>query len=415
MELRLDRLLDDLRDRQADVLAAIDADPLLLHRSAGGLVLANASKKLYTPAAQHQLYAKGVVYRRDPFRLVSLPLVKIYNVGERGVNAADLASVAAEPGVRLRFLRKMDGSLIQAFRDAGRLVFTTRGMIEGAAGGERDEDELPHFDYLAAARRIASALYPKVFDLPEGRTLLFELIHPDARKITSYGDRADLVLLAAFDRAGCRYLPYDELLTVAGDFGLAAVDMLTPPGDDLAAQIDGLLASLKGTDEEGSVVCLEHADRVVYRVKVKTPDYLQLMRLMAFCTYDRTVEMIDGRGITSWEQLEATLQEQGKNHVPEEVLVYYREHWERFAAYLADLERVRAWAVGQQDGIDALIGGRAGKEPGAYRRAYAGEATRRKHPALLFAALDGRLDTPRLRKLLPTPEDAAAVPGERHP
>ena len=85
MELRLDRLLADLRDHPEAVLAAIDADPLLLKRQSGDLVLANASQALYTPMEQHQLYAKGIVYKRDPYKLVSLPLVKIYNAGERAV------------------------------------------------------------------------------------------------------------------------------------------------------------------------------------------------------------------------------------------------------------------------------------------------------------------------------------------
>src|SRR5262245_66514602 len=116
MELRLDRLLDHLRHDAAAILAAIDADPLLLKRTCGDLVLANPTKILYTPVEQHQLYAKGIVYRRDPFRLVSLPLVKIYNVGEKDVSTADLTALAAEPGVRAHFLRKLDGSLVQAFR-----------------------------------------------------------------------------------------------------------------------------------------------------------------------------------------------------------------------------------------------------------------------------------------------------------
>src|SRR5262245_31237633 len=153
MELRIDRLLADLRDRPAEILGAIDADPLLLRRESGGLVLANAGARLYTPQEQHQLYAKGIVYQRDPYRLVSLPLLKIYNVGERDVTAAQLAGLTQEEGVRLRFLRKFDGSLIQVFRHGGRAWFTTRGMIEGGrwSFNEEDEDRLPHFDFLAEA------------------------------------------------------------------------------------------------------------------------------------------------------------------------------------------------------------------------------------------------------------------------
>src|SRR5262245_51397125 len=141
MELRLDRLLSDLRQRPEAILAAIDADPMLLKRTSGGLVLANASQALYTPTAQHQLYAKGIIYRRDPYRLVSLPLIKIYNAGERNVAIADLALLADQLDVRPRFLRKMDGSLIQVFRADGRVWFSTRGMLEGARWRWDEDDE----------------------------------------------------------------------------------------------------------------------------------------------------------------------------------------------------------------------------------------------------------------------------------
>src|SRR6185437_3730257 len=100
---------------------AIDTDPLLLKRTSGELVLANPSRALYTPQATHQLYAKGIVYRRSPYRLVSLPLVKIYNLGERDVTVNELAALCAEPNVHMRFLRKIDGSLIQVFRHDGRV------------------------------------------------------------------------------------------------------------------------------------------------------------------------------------------------------------------------------------------------------------------------------------------------------
>ena len=202
--------------RHRDVLRAIDADPLLLKREGCGLVLANASKELYTPQQEHQLYAKGIVFRRDPYRLVSLPLIKIYNLGERNVTAADLAALASGPNVRLHFLRKFDGSLIQVFRAEGRVWFTTRGMIEGAyvRGGGEDGEGGEKFDYLGAARRLAEERYPQLLADPhllDGRTLLFELIHPDSPKITDYGDRADLVLIAAFNQKQIGYLPYAEV------------------------------------------------------------------------------------------------------------------------------------------------------------------------------------------------------------
>jgi hypothetical protein len=417
MELRLDRLLFDLRHRAAEFLAAIDADPLLIKRTSGELVLANASKVLYTPQAQHQLYAKGIVYRRDPYRLVSLPLIKIYNVGERDVSVVDLSSLGAEAGVSLRFLRKIDGSLIQVFHADGRVWFSTRGMLEGARWrfDEQAEEPVPDFDYLAATRQLAQLRYPQLLDNPEvlqGRTLLFELIHPQARIVTNYGDRAELIFLGCFDHERFAYLGYDEVVRLAKRFGLTVVDALSPAGADLSAQIDSLLASLQGTDQEGSVVCFERGDEIIYRVKVKSPEYLQLMRLMAFCTYERTVEVIDAHPEwRTWDDLKAYLQAQGREHVPEEVLVYYREHWDRFQAYLADLERLRQWGLSECARIDAEIGGKEGRAPGEYRKLFAARAVGSPYSGLLFAALDGRLDVERLRKAFHSDTEAREAIG----
>jgi hypothetical protein len=415
MELRLDRLLRELRDRAEEILAAIDRDPLLLRRASGPLVLANAGKDLFTPQRPHHLYAKGIVYRRDPYRLVSLPLVKIYNVGERDVTVADLAGLAAE-GARVRFLRKLDGTLVQAFRAEGRTWFTTRSMIEGDvpppggadAAGESLRDE---FDYLVAVRRLAERRYPRLVEEPallEGRTLTFEFLHPAARIVTHYGDREDLVLLAAFDHARPRYLPHAELLALAEARGLTAVDTLVPRGGSRPEQIEDLLGSLAGTDQEGSVLNFERGDEVVYRVKVKSPDYLRLTRQMALCTYDRTVELAGGAaGLHSWEEVEASLRAAGRAEVPEELLPYYREHYERFAAYLADCERLRQWADEAARRLEAELGGRAGRDPRAFRKAFAARAGGLPHAGLIFAALDGRLDLARVRAYAATPQEAA--------
>jgi hypothetical protein len=410
MELRLDRLLADLRERPDDVLAAIDADPLLVKRASGGLVLANAGPLLYTPQQQHQLYAKGIVYRREPYRLVSLPLIKVYNVGERDVTVAGLAELAGEPGVRLRFLRKYDGSLVQVFRADGRVWFTTRGMLEGAAGRSDDAEDRGDFDYLGTARGLAEQCYPALLSAPElleGRTLLFELIHPAARKVTNYGERADLVLLAAFDQARLAYLDCARVAELGRAHGLTVVDALSPSGATLAEQVDALLASLEGTDEEGSVVCFERGDEVIYRVKVKSPDYLRLMRLMANCTYEATVALVDAHpGVQAWADLEAVLQEQGRERVPEEVLAFYRQHYERFREYLRDLEELRSWAARACDAIDAGLGGVGERGTAAYRKAFAARATNCPLAGLLFAQLDGRLDVARLRKAVRSPEEA---------
>jgi hypothetical protein len=422
MDLRLDRLLSKLRHNAAAILEAIDRDPLLLKRQSGPLVLANASQALYTPQQEHQLFAKGIVYRRDPYRIASLPLVKIYNLGERDVTVAELAALMGEPNVRLRFLRKIDGSLIQVFRHDGRIWFTTRGMIEGASprtspstGGTPVplSEDASEFDYLGTARRLAAERYPCLLDdaeLLDGRTLIFELIHPLAKKVTDYGQRSDLILLGCLNVPLLSYAPYSEVAAVAKKHGLTIVDALSPRGGTLAEQIEDLLAILAGTDQEGSVLHFENAQEVIYRVKVKSPDYLRLMRAMAECTYENLVALMDDNPhLTSWQEVEAFLRALGRETVPEEVLDFYRPHFERFSAYLGDCERLCRWAAQVHDEIDQQLGGRRGQDAAAYRKRFAAVATRYPHATLLFAALDGRLDRARLRRLLRDAKQARQI------
>jgi hypothetical protein len=411
MELRIDRLLARLRTEPEALLAAIDADPLLTRREAGGLVLANASKQLFSPQAEHQLFAKGIVYGRDPYRLVSLPLLKIYNLGERSVTAHDLTALAGE-GARLHFLRKFDGTMIQRFQHEGRVWFTTRGMLPGAylpVGEAQDEDAPPHantFDYIGTARRIARDRYASLVEAgPDGEnlTLILELLHPEARVITDYGRREDLILLAVFDRARCAYWPLHRIHEFAAKHGLTTADAYTPVGATLAEQIDSLLAALSGTDEEGTVLVIEETDEVVYRVKIKTPDYLRLLRLMVRCTYSATVEMLDSFAeFPAWPEFDNFLQAQGSDKVPEEVLGLYREHYDAFVAYRADCERLRTWALDRAAHLrQALPDG----DPRAQRKAFADLAKREPHSGLLFAALDGRLSLGKVREYTSSPAE----------
>jgi hypothetical protein len=416
MNLRLDQLLEALRHNTADILQRIDSDPLLLKRTSGELVLANAGPTLFTPQEPHQLFAKGIVYRRDVWQVVSLPLVKIYNLGERDVGES-LAGLATDPLAQLQFLRKFDGTLIQRFEYAGRVWFTTRGMIEGSAlANPQDEDAAPrsaNFDFLGTARSIAQRHYPVLCNpRPEFAhlSLVFEFLHPETRVITNYGERRDLVLLAAFDQHEWRYFRHAELVALAAAHGLAVVDAFAPAGATLGEQIDTLLASIAGTDQEGTVITVERGDRVIYRAKVKSPDYLRVLKLVMTCTYPRTVEMMDTHGLRTWPELEAHLRNLGREQVPEEVLAFYREHYDLHARYLSDCERLRSWGVQSAAAVRVEAVTAVGDaDPRALRKAFAERVKTHPLRALLFAAYDGRLTTDVMRTIARTPTEAVEL------
>jgi len=97
----------------------------------------------------------------------------------------------------------------------------------------------------------------------------------------------------------------------------------------------------------------------------------------------------------------------GREKVPEEVLGFYREHYDAFAAYLADCERLRTWAAE----IWASLRREAEAEAGTgnerlLRKCFAARAVKLPLKALVFAAFDGRLDVAAVRQVVRTAEEA---------
>jgi hypothetical protein len=122
--------------------------------------------------------------------------------------------------------------------------------------------------------------------------------------------------------------------------------------------------------------------------------------------------MDDNPHLRTWQEVEEHLRARGREAMPEEVLDYYRPHYERFAAYLDDCERLLQWAMQQHDELKRQLGGRDSEDPIAFRKRFATLATRYRLSMLLFAALDGRLDRERIRRLLRDPNQARQALSE---
>jgi hypothetical protein len=155
---------------------------------------------------------------------------------------------------------------------------------------------------------------------------------------------------------------------------------------------------------------VEHGGRVVYRAKVKSPDYLRVLKLVVTCTYGRTVEMMDAHALATWPELEAHLRGLGREQVPEEVLAFYREHYDAHARYLADCARLADWGNATAAGLLRDAAAEAGSEDRrALRKAFAARAARYPLRPLLFAAFDGRLTAQTVREVARTPDEAAEL------
>src|SRR5262249_26133463 len=124
-------------------------------------------------------------------------------------------------------------------------------------------------------------------------------------------------------------------------------------------------------------------------------------------TYERTVAFLDDNpGLQTWDDFADFLRARGKEEVPEEVLEYYRPHYERHQAYLRDCEAVRHWAETAFRTLQGKLGTSTASDPRAFRKLFASLAVQESCSTLLFAALDDNLTLARVRAYLRTPEEA---------
>lgn len=182
------------------------------------------------------LVCRGLILDRDG-EVVARPFRKFFNYGDP--QAKDIPS---EP---FEVMEKIDGSLGILYYLEGlpyiatRSSFTSRQAIEASAM-VREQD----------LERI------------EGVTPLFEIVYPGNRIVVDYGDRRDLILLAAICNQTGNDLPLPRYSgSLAHRYG----------------QIDlERLAGMERPNREGFVVVFESG----YRLKVKFPEYRRLHKIL---------------------------------------------------------------------------------------------------------------------------------------
>ncbi|MEW2412785.1 RNA ligase [Streptomyces sp. NPDC046866] len=258
--------LHDLLPRQ-ELAAAIDA----------GLVSRKAHPELplslytYTRTAQYEgawnrvtVRCRGLVADDATGEVVALPLPKFFNVGEHEAGRPYAPALPDEP---FEVYEKVDGSLAVVFHYAGAWRVASKGSFISAQA-------------TWAQRRLdgrdTSALVP-------GVTYLAEILYPQNRIVVDYGDRRDLVLLAAFGRDGTE-VPLAE--AAAHWEGIGSVVTVWPamPLDELIALTESNTlpggSAATGTDAEGFV--LRFASGV--RAKAKLSEYVRLHKVLTGVT-----------------------------------------------------------------------------------------------------------------------------------
>ncbi|MCD2468926.1 T4 RnlA family RNA ligase [Streptomyces sp. NPDC056534] len=339
----------------------------------------------YTRACQYAQHwneattrCRGLVADDDADgRIVALPLPKFFNVSEHTAGRPYAPPLPDEP---FEVYDKVDGSLGVVFHYGGRWHVASKGSFTSVQA-------------TWAQRRLDAA---DTAGLTPGVTYLAEILYPGNRIVVNYGDRRDLVLLAAFDRDGTE-VPLAEAAT--GWQGVGSV-VRTWPAMDLAELValtesntlpDGHRAT--GTDAEGFVLRFASGRRA----KAKLAEYVRLHKVLTGVT-ERDIwrghgiqrfaalpagELAKGLGCSVAEveadggkPLDALLEQ-----VPDEFDAWVREVIGGLEAAAAERERAVDEAYAR---LAHLAGDR-----GAFARAAAGVPDRGLRAAL-FLRLDGR-------------------------
>ncbi|MFD0120844.1 RNA ligase [Streptomyces virginiae] len=320
---------------------------------------------------------RGLVADDTTGAVVALPLPKFFNVGEHESGQPYAPALPDEP---FEVYDKVDGSLAVVFHYAGRWRVASKGSFISAQAtwAQRTLDG-----------RDTGALRP-------GTTYLAEILYPQNRIVVDYGDRRDLVLLAAFGPDGTE-VPLAEAAPHWEGIGSVVTVWPAMPLHELIALAESNTlpggASATGTQAEGFV--LRFASGV--RAKAKLAEYVRLHRVLTKAT-ERDIwrahgiqrfaglplgQLAQGLGTTAAEieasggkPLDALL-----DQVPDEFDVWVRQVIERLESEAALRERA----------IDEAYAGLAhlAADRGAFARAVKA-LPEREIRAAMFLRLDGR-------------------------
>ncbi|MFD9359855.1 RNA ligase [Streptomyces sp. NPDC060031] len=225
----------------------------------------------YTRTAQYERVwndvttrCRGLVADDTTGAVVALPLPKFFNVGEHESGQPYAPALPDEP---FEVYDKVDGSLGVVFHYAGRWRVASKGSFISAQA-------------TWAQRRLdgrdTSALVP-------GTTYLAEILYPQNRIVVDYGDRRDLVLLAAFGADGTEVALAGAAAHWQGVGSVVTVWPAMPIAELIALAESNTLpdgGNVTGTDAEGFV--LRFASGV--RAKAKLSEYVRLHRVLTAVT-----------------------------------------------------------------------------------------------------------------------------------
>ena len=215
---------------------------------------------------------RGIVLNTATGKIVARPFDKFFNINERPDTNVHLLEKKAK-SQKMVATKKLDGSMCSIWFYNGAWHCSTPGGLTSPQ-----------------AQHAAGLLLGKynLSKLPTDITFVCELLCPWDRKdkVVDYGDRDELVLLAAFENKwDLTEVPRQRLETLATGTGLQLVDVYPLDEEDP-------WSTPIPVGEEGFVVRFEDG----FRIKIKSRWYMHWHRLLSQVSYKHLIELLEGGG-----------------------------------------------------------------------------------------------------------------------
>lgn len=253
--------------------------------------------------------SRGLIIHARTGEIVALPLSKFYNWLEGGRRS---------DGHIVTVTEKADGSLGILYREEGMYKIATRGAFDSPQA-----QWATHF----------LQTYYDLADLPNELTLLFEIIYPGNRIVINYGDREDLVLLAARNRFTGDFLPFfPEVYALGQQYGF------TLPQVYQFNNVLDIIAQTGQIDEHQEGWVVEFSDG--QRFKFKGDRYRELHRIISNITFKNTLACVASGTIDTMRQ-----------QIPEEYYAQVDEWVAQINARVAEMQQTcsAAFAAAPKD------------------------------------------------------------------
>ena len=309
----------------------------------------------YTPLTQYSQEwndvtktCRGLILD-DNYNVVARPFPKIFNYTE----------VEPDPivlGMKPLIHDKLDGSLGIAYKGRDGWAISTRGSFVS--------------DQALWATSWLSENHPH-YNQPDSVTCLFEIIYPENRVCVNYGEKAELILIAAINNATGSDYPIE----LANWWSGSVVQRILNVNSIIAAE--QIVHSEEYDSLEGLVCTWYKYNKPSFRLKIKNPEYVRLHGIIHSFSKKKVWDSLS-RNENFLELL---------HDVPDE---FYDIVKETVNDLLLQFKEIEKFALEDYEEIKHLNS----------RKAFAKHAEKSEYKSILFKLIDGKDYAPIIWKMI---------------